>query len=200
MSLAVLDFGPLTDVVAFLMEVDKLKSVKRRSKVIGTDCQEDSAEHSWHFALAAMSLAPYAGEDVDIQRVIQMALIHDIVEVDAGDVLVYDLQGRADAHDREVAAAIRLFGLLPEPQRSLFHQLWLEYEASKTPDARFALLIDRLMPVLMNLHNGGQSWVEHGIRLEQVLSRNAFISEVYPELWGYLSHHLEVAKSKGWLK
>lgn len=200
MSLAVLDFGPLTDVVAFLMEVDKLKSVKRRSKVIGTDRQEDSAEHSWHFALAAMSLAPYAGEDVDVQRVIQMALIHDIVEVDAGDVLVYDLQGRAEVHDREVAAAARLFGLLPEPQRSRFHQLWLEYEASETPDARFALLIDRLMPVLMNLHNSGQSWVEHGIRLEQVLSRNAFISEVYPELWNYLSHHLEVAQSKGWLK
>jgi len=193
-------FGELTEVVAFLMEIDKLKSIQRRTKVLGTQRQENTAEHSWHFAVAAMALAPYAGDTVDINRVIQMALVHDIVEIDAGDVLVYDLAARHAVHALEETAAVRLFGLLPEPQRQHFHQLWLEYEACETADAQFALLLDRLMPLLMNLHNHGQSWVENGIRLEQVLTRNAFIGDVYPELWEHLKHHLGQAQQNGWLK
>lgn len=200
LALPVLDFGPMTDVVRFLMEIDKLKSVQRRSKVIGTDRQEDSAEHSWHFAVAVMSLTPYADDGIDITRVLKMALIHDIVEIDAGDVLVYDLKARAAIQEQEQAAAARIFGLLPPPQRDQFLTLWHEYEAGDTAEARFALMIDRVMPVLMNLHNGGQSWVEHGIRLEQVLSRNDFIHEINPALWGYLKQHLEDAQAKGWLK
>lgn len=195
-----LAFGELTDVIGFLMEIDKLKGVQRRTKVLGTQRQENTAEHSWHFAVAAMALAPYAGDDVDINRVIRMALVHDIVEIDAGDVLVYDLAGRNAVHALEEAAAERLFGLLPEPQRQQFHQLWREYEAAETADARFALLLDRLMPMLMNLHNFGQSWVENGIRLEQVLARNAFIGEVYPDLWEHLQGHLYQARENGWLK
>ncbi|WP_230492815.1 HD domain-containing protein [Martelella alba] len=195
-----LAFGELTDVIGFLMEIDKLKGVQRRTKVLGTQRQENTAEHSWHFAVAAMALAPYAGDDVDINRVIRMALVHDIVEIDAGDVLVYDLAGRHAVHALEEAAAERLFGLLPEPQRRQFHQLWREYEAAETADARFALLLDRLMPMLMNLHNFGQSWVENGIRLEQVLARNAFIGEVYPDLWEHLQGHLYQARENGWLK
>lgn len=195
-----LAFGELTEVVAFLMEIDKLKSIQRRTKVLGTQRQENTAEHSWHFAVGVMALAPYAGDKVDINRVIQMALVHDIVEIDAGDVLVYDLAGRAAVHAQEEEAAIRLFGLLPEPQRQHFHQLWLEYEAGETPNAQFALMLDRLMPVLMNLHNRGQSWVENGISLEQVLSRNAFIGDVYPALWQHLQRHLDAAHQNGWLK
>lgn len=195
-----LEFGAMTEVIRFLMEIDKLKSVQRRTKVLGTQRQENSAEHSWHFAIAAMSLAPYAGKDVDIQRVIQMALLHDIVEIDAGDVLVYDLAARAAVHDQEVAAARRLFGMLPEPQREYFTALWQEYEDAETADARFALVLDRTMPMLMNLHNEGQSWVENGISLQQVLSRNEMIAEVYPELWQHLLHHLQDAQRKGWLK
>ncbi|MEH2920456.1 HD family hydrolase [Samsonia erythrinae] len=197
---SILDFGSLTEVVGFLIEIDKLKSVQRRSKIIGSECYEDSAEHSWHFAVAAMALAPYAGEGVDIQRVIQMALIHDIVEIDAGDVLVYDLSARLAIHDQEVAAAARIFGLLPEPQRQQFQALWEEYEANETPSAQFALLLDRIMPMLMNLHNGGQSWVENGIRLEQVIGRADFIANLNPELWRYLKQHLEDAHAKGWLR
>jgi putative hydrolase of HD superfamily len=190
----------MTQVIQFLMEIDKLKSVQRRTKVLGTQRQENSAEHSWHFAVGAMSLAPYAGEDVDIQRVIQMALLHDIVEIDAGDVLVYDLAARAAIHDQEVAAARRLFGMLPDAQREYFTALWQEYEDGESADARFALVLDRTMPMLMNLHNEGQSWVENGISLEQVLSRNTMIEEVYPELWKHLLHHLQDAQRKGWLK
>ncbi|QIZ45989.1 HD domain-containing protein [Dickeya zeae] len=199
-ALPVLDFGPMTDVVKFLMEIDKLKSVQRRSKVIGTDRQEDSAEHSWHFAVAVMSLAPYADDTIDITRVLKMALIHDIVEIDAGDVLVYDLKAREAIQQQEQAAATRIFGLLPQPQHDQFLALWHEYEAGDSAEALFALMIDRVMPVLMNLHNGGQSWVEHGIRLEQVLSRNDFIQDINPALWGYLKQHLEDAQAKGWLK
>jgi len=195
-----LAFGELTEVVAFLMEIDKLKSIQRRTKVLGTQRQENTAEHSWHFAVGVMALAPYADDDVDINRVIQMALVHDIVEIDAGDVLVYDLAARVAIQDQEHAAATRLFGLLSYPQREHFHRLWLEYEAGETANARFALMIDRLMPVLMNLHNHGQSWVENGIRLEQVLSRNAFIADVYPALWDHLSQHLNQAQQNGWLK
>lgn len=198
-SPSTLNFGSMTDVFGFLIEIDKLKSVQRRNKIIGSERHEDSAEHSWHFAVAAMALAPYAGEGVDIQRVIQMALIHDIVEIDAGDVIVYDLFARLAIHDQEVAAAARIFGLLPEPQRQQFHDLWEEYEANETPSAQFAMVLDRVMPMLMNLYNGGQSWVENGIRLEQVLERAEFIADINPELWQYLKQHLEEAKAKGWL-
>nr|WP_113865767.1 HD domain-containing protein [Brenneria salicis]NMN92742.1 putative hydrolase of HD superfamily [Brenneria salicis ATCC 15712 = DSM 30166]RBP63719.1 putative hydrolase of HD superfamily [Brenneria salicis ATCC 15712 = DSM 30166]RLM31006.1 hydrolase [Brenneria salicis ATCC 15712 = DSM 30166] len=197
---SILNFGSLADVIGFLIEIDKLKCVQRRSKIIGSDRHEDSAEHSWHFAVAALALAPYAGNEVDIQRVIQMALIHDIVEIDVGDVMVYDLSARLAVHDQEVAAAARIFGLLPEPQRQQFHHLWLEYEAGETASAQFALMLDRIMPILMNLHNRGQSWVENGIRLEQVLGRADFIANINPELWQYLKQHLEEAKAKGWLQ
>lgn len=195
-----LAFGELTEVVAFLMEIDKLKSIQRRTKVLGTQRQENTAEHSWHFAVGVMALAPYAGVEVDIPRVIQMALVHDIVEIDAGDVLVYDLAARVAIQDQEQLAAERLFGLLPEPQRGHFRRLWQEYEAGETASARFALMLDRVMPVLMNLHNRGQSWVENGIRLEQVLTRNAFIADVYPALWEHLKRHLDAAQQNGWLK
>ncbi|WP_337261228.1 MULTISPECIES: HD domain-containing protein [unclassified Serratia (in: enterobacteria)] len=195
-----LDFGSMTQVIHFLMEIDKLKNVQRRTKVLGSQRQENSAEHSWHFAIAALSLAPYAGTDVDIQRVIQMALLHDIVEIDAGDVMVYDLAARAAIHDQEIAAAKRLFGLLPEPQRSSFTALWQEYEDGESADARFALVLDRSMPMLMNLHNEGKSWVENGISLEQVLERNTMIADIHPELWQHLHQHLLDAQRKGWLK
>ncbi|AYM91813.1 MULTISPECIES: HD domain-containing protein [Serratia] len=195
-----LDFGSMTQTIQFLMEIDKLKSVQRRTKVMGTQRQENSAEHSWHFAIAALSLAPYASDEVDIQRVIQMALLHDIVEIDAGDVMVYDLAARAAIHDQEVAAAKRLFGILPEPQRGVFTALWQEYEAGESADARFALVLDRCMPMLMNLHNGGQSWVENDISLQQVLDRNTMIADINPELWHYLEQHLQDAQRKGWLK
>ncbi|AHF74989.1 hypothetical protein SOPEG_3904 [Candidatus Sodalis pierantonius str. SOPE] len=195
-----LAFDGLTEVVAFLIEIDKLKSIQCRTKVLGTQRQENTAEHSWHFAVAVMALAPYADDGVDITRVTQMALVHDIAEIDAGDVLVYDLAGREAVHAMEAKAAQRLFGLLPTPQRRQFHELWLEYEAGETPSARFALMIDRLMPVLMNLHNQGQSWIENGITLEQVLTCNAFIADVYPALWTHLSRHLQQAQQQGWLK
>ena len=137
---------------------------------------------------------------VDINKVIRMALIHDIVEIDAGDVLVYDLAARAAVHDQEIIAANRLFGLLPAPLSTQFLDLWNEYETGETAEARFALVIDRIMPMVMNLNNQGQSWVENNIRLEQVLARNAFIADIHPELWLHLRTHLDNAHQQGWLK
>lgn len=195
-----LAFGAMSEVINFLMEIDKLKLVERRTKIIGHGRQENSAEHSWHFAVAAMSLAPFAPEDVDISRVIQMALLHDIVEIDVGDVLVYDLAARVAVAEKEAIAAKRLFGLLPEPQSTQFLQLWLEYEAGASADARFAGALDRILPILQNLHNEGQSWRENGISLEQVLTRNALVGESWPELWQHVVSHLYSAQEKGWLR
>ncbi|MDC9596659.1 HD domain-containing protein [Xenorhabdus anantnagensis] len=201
MSLAVppVNFGPFTDIIAFIMELDKLKYVHRKTKLLNNMRHENSAEHSWHFALAVLGFAPYAG-DVNIGRVVQMALIHDIVEIDAGDVIAFDLAAREAIHEQEVKAANRIFGLLPETQRDYFLELWYEYEDSITPEALFAKTLDRIMPVFMNLHNQGQSWVENNIRFEQVYNLLHFVSESYPELWEYLLPQLEAAKEKGWLK
>lgn len=193
-------FGAMSDVIAFLMEIDKLKLVERRTKIIGHDRQENSAEHSWHFAVAAMSLAPFAPGEVNISRVVQMALLHDIVEIDVGDVLVYDLAAREAIAEKEAAAATRLFGLLPEPQSREFLTLWLEYEAGISADARFAGALDRMLPILQNLHNQGQSWRENNISLEQVLTRNAQVGESWPELWQHVASHLYDAQEKGWLR
>ena len=193
-------FGAMSEVVAFLMEIDKLKLVERRTKIIGHGRQENSAEHSWHFAVAAMSLAPFAPAEVDISRVVQMALLHDIVEIDVGDVLVYDLAAREAIAEKEAVAAARLFGLLPEPQRGEFLNLWLEYEAGISADARFAGALDRILPILQNLHNEGQSWRENNISLEQVLTRNALVGESWPELWQHVQSHLYTAQEKGWLR
>ncbi|AOM41041.1 HD domain-containing protein [Xenorhabdus hominickii] len=201
MSLTVppVDFGPFTDVIAFIMELDKLKYVHRKTKILNNTRYENSAEHSWHFAIAVIGFAPYAS-DVDINRVIQMALIHDIVEIDAGDVIAFDLTAREAIQEQEVQAANRIFGLLPKAQRDYFLKLWHEYEDAVTPEARFAKTLDRIMPVFMNLHNQGQSWVENGIRFEQVYNLLHFVSESYPELWKHLLPQLEAAKEKGWLK
>lgn len=193
-------FGNLSDIVTFLMEVDKLKNVQRRTRLLNHGRHENSAEHSWHFALAALSLAPFASQEVDINRVIKMALLHDIVEIDVGDVLVYDLAAREAVALKEAEAAIRLFGLLPSPQKEQFLSLWQEYEAGITMDAKFAGALDRVLPILLNLHNEGQSWRENNVTLRQVLERNAKVGETLPELWQHVVTQLHAAYEKGWLR
>ncbi|WP_338558051.1 HD domain-containing protein [Erwinia sp. E_sp_B04_7] len=198
-NVSVLDFGEMTDVIQFLMELDKLKSVERRTRLIGNARHENSAEHSWQLAVAAMSLAPYSGMQLNVQRVVQMALLHDVVEIDAGDVMVYDLAARESIQAQEVAAADRIFALLPAALCDKFRALWDEYEAGETPEARFANMLDRALPIIQNLHNQGQSWKENQIRLEQVVSRNALIAREWPALWNHLKQHLDRAHQQGWL-
>lgn len=185
------DFGTLTASIQFLMEIDQLKLVERRTKLLNNQRFENSAEHSWHFAVGVMALAPLlADKPLDMLRVIEMALLHDIVEIDAGDVLIYDLAAREAIKEKEQAAAKRLFGLLPETLRDHFRQRWEEYEAQETAEARFAHVIDRLMPMLMNIFNHGQSWREHQIPLEQIVAMNQDIARDYPELWQHLLQHI----------
>lgn len=198
-KVAALDFGAMTEVVQFLMELDKLKGVERRTRLLSNTRHENSAEHSWHLAMAAMSLAPFSHDAIDVQHAVQLALVHDVVEIDAGDVMVYDIAARDAIQEQEVAAAGRIFGLLPTGMNQRFRALWDEYETGETPESRFANMLDRALPIMLNLHNQGQSWKENGIRLEQVEARNVMLAKQWPELWGYLKQHLDNAHAKGWL-
>lgn len=194
----VVNFGAFTEVVQFLMELDKLKSVYRKNKLLNRERHENTAEHSWQFAVAAMSFAPYV-KNVNVCHAIKLALIHDIVEIDAGDVIVFDNAAREAVRDEEIKAAIRIFGLLPSPQSDDFLALWNEYDAAETLESKFANAIDRAMPMLMNLHNQGQSWVENQISFDQVISKCGGIQEILPEFFQALKSQLELAHQKGWL-
>ena len=167
----------------FLMEVDGLKSVLRRSVLVDGSRRENTAEHSWHLALAALVLAPHAPEGADVVRAVELLLVHDLVEIDAGDTYIYDQEGRADKAEREQAAADRIFDLLPPDQARWLHERWNEYEERTTPTARFAYAIDRLQPLLLNAGSDGQSWRRYGIRHSQATAVNEPIDQASPELW-----------------
>jgi len=185
--------------IRFILEIDALKGVLRRSYVLAGDRPENSAEHSWHVAVMAVLLAEHANEPVDTSRVVRMLLVHDIVEVDAGDTYVYDATGSAGKAEREKRAADRLFGLLPEDQGREFRALWEELETGRTAEARFAGALDRLTPVLHNAHTAGRSWREHGITADRVIARNSAISKGSMALWEYARSLIEGAVAKGHL-
>jgi putative hydrolases of HD superfamily len=167
----------------FILEIDRLKGVLRQSYLIDSDRHENSAEHSWHLAVAAMVLAEHAKERIDVSKVIRLVLVHDLVEIDAGDTFIYDDAGNVGKAAREQKAANRLFGVLPEDQGQTFLALWREFEDRQTPEAKFAFALDRLMPVLHNVFTQGGSWKEHGIRQEQALAKNRPIEDGSPILW-----------------
>lgn len=162
----------------FLYEIDKLKKILRRSTLIADpDRLENTAEHSWHLGLYVMVLAEYTNAQIDILRVIKMVLIHDIVEIDAGDTFCYDAEKNMDKGVREQNAANRLFGLLPDDQRDEFMNLWHEFEKRETPEARFAASVDRMQPMLHNYVTGGGSWKRHGVKRHQVDERRLPIAD-----------------------
>ena len=182
--------------LTFLAEADKLKSVERANTLIDLSRQENSAEHSWHLTLYAMVLAGQAGPGVDIGRVIRMLILHDLVEIDAGDVPIHSANGAA--HDgaaqvaAEQAAALRLFGLLPEAQGQAFRALWAEFEANETADAVFAKSLDRAQPVMQNILSGGGSWVEYDVTYLQLVERVGLrIERGAPALWGWLDQRAQ---------
>jgi len=185
----------------FFLEVDNLKEVERRNYLASGSRRENTAEHSWHLGIAAMIMAPFASEPIDLAAAMCMALVHDIVEIDAGDTFAYS-QSEAELagkEAREQAAADRLFGLLPPAQRDRFLARWTEFDDEATPEARFAHAVDRAMPALLNLAAGGQSWVENGVRHEQVVRRiGPPIEAGCPALWQYLAARLEEERAKGW--
>ena len=189
----------LNQQMQFILEMDKLKSIFRQSYIIGTDRKENDAEHSWHLAMMVLVLAEHANTEVNVLKVLKMVLIHDIVEIDAGDTFCYDEKAAADKPEREQLAAKRLFGLLPDDQAKEFHALWEEFEAAKTGDAQFARTVDRLMPMLHNYHTGGRSWQEHKVTKEQVVSRNKVIDDGSSALWEVASDVIENAVKKSYL-
>lgn len=183
----------------FMVEVDALKTVIRRSYLTHDRRRENSAEHSWHLALAAILLSEYAGHGLDLLRTLKMVLVHDLVEIDAGDTYCYDEEAAVHREARERKAADRIFGLLPEDQAQEYRALWEEFEAGRTPEARFGAALDRLQPLLQNFHSGGVSWKEHGIRLDQVMDRSRPIGEFSQTLWQAAEEIIGKAVRKGFL-
>lgn len=189
----------MQQIVDFVLELDKLKGVTRKTRPLGLERYENSAEHSWQIALLAASLAQYAGHPVEVDRVIGMLLVHDIGEIDTGDTIVYAEEGWEDRKAAELLAVRRIFGKLPAAQAEQFMALWQEFEDGETPEARFAHAADRAMPVLLNLANQGQSWRENGISHDRVVRRiKAPIEAGCPALWTYLEERLEQARHLGW--
>lgn len=187
--------------LALVLELDRLKSVLRRTRVKSADTRlENSAEHSWHVALMAVLMEEHANEPVNIDRVVKMLLIHDVVEIDAGDTFVYDVAASELQAQKEMAAAERLFGMLPDDQARELKALWLEFESAQSGDARFAKALDRIIPMLLNYHNQGQSWQENGVKTEQALSINRRIEDGSTVLWEKAQQMIEDATAKGWLQ
>lgn len=189
----------LSGQIDFILEIDKAKNVLRQTVLLDRSRRENVAEHSWHIALMATLLSEYAAAPVDIARVIEMLLAHDLVEIDAGDTMIYDEDGRRDKQDSEVRAAERIFALLPSDQGERLRALWDEYEEWETHEARFAYALDRLQPLLHNLNTEGMMWREHGITLSQVLAVNQRMADGAPALWEYVRPLIEAAAEKGYL-
>ncbi|MEM7671754.1 MAG: HD domain-containing protein [Verrucomicrobiota bacterium] len=183
--------------IAFIREIDRLKAITRRSLLFSKERFENSAEHSWHIAILSMVLAEYAGETVDTMRVVRMLLIHDIVEIDAGDVFIYDEIGQAEKAVKEDEAFERIFGLLPDDQRLYFRKHWDEFENGESAEARFARAIDRMMPLLHNVYTDGAAWKAHKVKPEQVYKINRVIEEGSPKLWAFVKSLIDDCVSRG---
>ncbi|MCO4837866.1 MAG: HD domain-containing protein [Oceanospirillaceae bacterium] len=189
----------LMQIIAFVKELDKLKSVLRKTRPLGIERYENSAEHSWQVTLAALMLKDYAAQTVDINRVLRMLLIHDLCEIDTGDVIVYDAVGKE--HEKaEAAATKRILSLLPNDMGDEYIALWHEFEAANSADARFAKALDRALPLMHNLEDQGHSWLSHGITKDQVKMVNGGrIKAGCPQLWDLLEPLVDDAQLKGWL-
>ncbi len=186
--------------LAFTLELDKLKKIERQSYLSDSSRHENDSEHSWHLALMAMLFGEYANEPVDVLRVMKMVIIHDAVEIDAGDTYAYDTSGNATKREREEKAADRIFNILPEDQAKEMRALWEEFEAGETAEAKFANALDRVQPVMLNDITDGRAWREHGIAAEQVLTRNAHVKDGSEVLWNHVQSLVEKNVGLGNLK
>ena len=190
----------LKNQLEFLIEADKMKSVFLQTLVMDGSRHENDAEHSWHIALMALTLHEYAGHvDVDINRVLKMALVHDLVEVYAGDTFAYDSEAARSKKAREQAAADKLFSLLPPEQSREFRTLWEEFDAMATPDSMYAAAIDRLQPFISNFKTDGYTWATHKVTADKVYSRMAPIKEALPALWEFIDRVIQDSCEKGYI-
>ena len=184
----------------FILEIDKEKNILRQTHLSGAGRRENDAEHAWHLAVMVWLLREYANEPIDLAKTMMMTLIHDIVEIDAGDTYAYDAAGNATAHEREEKAAERLFGLLPADQGRELRRLWEEFEEYETPEARFAHTMDNFQPMLLNDSNGGGDWKAHGIKRSQTEKRNEKTGTGSEEIWEYMKTILDANVARGSLK
>ena len=171
--------------LAFIMELDKIKNITRQTYISDGSRKENDAEHSWHLALMCFVLAEYSNEPIDVLKTMKMVLMHDVIEIDAGDTYAYDVEGNKTKRERELRAAERIYAILPDEQAKEYRALWDEFEAMETPEAKFANVLDKLQPLLLNDTTNGIAWEEHGIKASQVLKRNARVHEGSEELWEY---------------
>jgi putative hydrolase of HD superfamily len=186
--------------IRFIREVDKLKRIERQTLLTDASRQENDAEHSWHLAVMALLLGEYSADSaIDLLHVVRMVLIHDLVEIDAGDTFCYDTAGYADKGERETAAAERIFNLLPPDQAAEFRALWDEFEAGDSPESRFANALDRLQPLMHNVLTAGRMWKKHGIVKSQVIERNRRIADGAPDLWRFARELIDAAVAWGHL-
>ncbi|WP_434113354.1 HD domain-containing protein [Methylocaldum sp. GT1TLB] len=187
--------------IGFIVELDKLKTIVRQSWLADGSRRENSAEHSWHVALMALVLAEHANADMDLDlaRVVKLLLLHDVVEIDAGDVLIYDVAGNVSKPERERQAAERIYGMLPDDQAAELRALWEEFEMGETTEARFAASLDRLMPLLHNFLTEGRAWRHHGVTADQVLAANARIAAGSAALWDYARGLIDEAVERDYL-
>lgn len=184
----------------FLLEVDKLKFITRQTYLSDGKRKENDGEHSWHLALMAVLLSEYSNEEIDLVKVITMVLIHDIVEIDAGDTYAYDAVGNQSKREREVKAADRIFNILPEDQAAKLRQLWEEFEAYETPEAKFAHVCDNVQPLMLNDATNGLGWREHGVKKSQVLQRNRRTGEGSQVMMEYINQILDKNVESGNLR
>ena len=183
--------------VAFILEADKEKNILRQTHLSGHGRRENDAEHAWHMAMMIYLLKEYSNEEIDVAKAMMMALIHDIVEIDAGDTYAYDAQGLESQKDREECAAQRIFGMLPDDQRDELRALFEEFEEARTPEARFARAMDNFQPLLLNNSNGGADWKEHNVSKAQVVGRHYMTHLGSEEIWGYSQAIIDANVSKG---
>jgi putative hydrolase of HD superfamily len=188
----------LAQQIRFIVEVDKLKEVFRQTIVINSRRPENDAEHSWHLCLIVITLAEHANwPQLDVLRVLKMLILHDLVEIDAGDTFAYDVAAMTNQHEREAVAADRIFGLLPPDQGREFRALWDEFEARQTPEAKFAAAVDRFQPMLINCRTQGAAWRKHGVTRDRVLARNSHIVEGSTALWDLAQKMIEETVAAG---
>lgn len=180
-----MDEKRLEQQIAFCREIDKEKFIGRQTWLTGAKRKENDAEHAWHMAVMTVLLSEYANEEIDVLRTMTMLLIHDLVEIYAGDTYAYDEEGKKTQKRRELAAADRLFQMLPEDQGKKFREIWEEFEAENTPESRFARTMDNLQPMMLNAATDGKSWADRGIRLSQILGRNKNTAKGSEVLWEY---------------
>ena len=169
----------------FIREIDKEKFITRQTFLSDAKRRENDAEHAWHMAIMTLLLSEYANEEIDVLRVLSMLLIHDLVEIDAGDTYAYDEEGKQTQRVREVKAADRIYGILPEDQGKKLRELWEEFEEAQTPEAKFAHVMDNVQPAMLNDYTEGKDWIAKGVRLSQILERNAHTAEGSQKLWDY---------------